>query len=133
MASFRLPPGQMRRRPPRSFIDRVIEHVHGPMVQRVTLYHRVQWLDWLGVNSDGVVATDCAESIRRNACAARVQIARERIAAWQRHCARRSPPRLLRPRARRHRVARRTAAKATADPDGPAPRAPLAHDTREAL
>lgn len=124
----------MRRRPARSFMDRVLERMHGPMVRRVTRYDYVQWLDWLGADNDGMVpaTADCAESIRRHGSAARAQIDRERVAAWRRHGAQRAPRRLPRGRARRHRVARRAAAKAAADPDGPAPRAPFADDLREA-
>jgi len=117
MASLRLPPGQMRRRPAKSKIDRAIERVYGSMVQRVTPYHKLQWLECLGVSNEGMVpaTTDCAEGIRREANAARAQISRQHHAAWRRRCARRSPARQPRARARRHRVARRAAAKATAD------------------
>lgn len=55
MASLSLPPGQMRRRPAKSSIDRAMERVYGSMVQRVTLYHKLEWLEWLGVSNEGMV------------------------------------------------------------------------------
>lgn len=133
---LRLPsrvPGQHRRKPAASPIHRAIGLVPGRLIRRMNPFTYAQMLDNLGVDNDGMsMSTECAETCRRWGRAARAQIERERIAAWRKRCWRRWRPSRVCVRARRHRVARRTTAKATADPDGPEPRAPLAHDPREA-
>lgn len=136
MGTLRLPsfaPGQRRRKPAASPIDRAFGLGPGDLI-RLNRFISVQMLDNLGIDNDGMlpVSAESAESCRRRGRAARVQIHRERVTAWRKHCMRGRRRLLPRPRARR-RVVRRAAVKSTADPDGPEPPwAPFAHDRRGA-
>jgi hypothetical protein len=59
-------PGQRRRKPAASPIDRALGLVPGGLIQRVNRFMRVQMLDNLGIDNDGMPSSaECAASCRR--------------------------------------------------------------------